>query len=180
MLLKLLCCLAFISKINALSVQKKYNKFRNIDDIIYIVNNVDTVDIHNIDTGKNDNIINKNTENIENISCNGYKLIYTNATIVSHSILYTVNEISNTIISKNRKQSNLTFHGEVKLEYSILPSCSYTCNMLVIENQNTSKFVQNYFDNLYRVGTSLHVYCNTTMCKHNKLLCENPYYKDEL
>jgi hypothetical protein len=77
-------------------------------------------------------------------------------------------------------QNNITFHGLVVLEYKTLPHCSYTCDMLVIENQKSSIFISTYFNKYFKIGGTLHMICNNTACTWGKLVCNANKIRDEL
>lgn len=85
-----------------------------------------------------------------------------------------------TIKTINTIQNNITFHGLVVLEYKTLPYCSYTCDMMVIENQQHSHFITKHFNKYFKIGGTLHMICNNTACTWGKLVCNAIKIRDEL
>jgi hypothetical protein len=143
------------------------------------------------------------------IPCYDVRDYYTSAFIINHSIIYSSNiseanasekvrektnikniqkfnilekekEKEKTIKTINTIQNNITFHGLVVLEYKTLPYCSYTCDMMVIENQQHSHFITKHFNKYFKIGGTLHMICNNTACTWGKLVCNAIKIRDEL
>jgi len=122
------------------------------------------------------------------IPCYDVREYYTSAFIINRSIMYSSN-ITNTnknnihkfnLLEKNKTQNNITFHGLVVLEYKTLPHCSYTCDMLVIENQKSSSFISTHFKKYFQIGSVLHMFCNNTICTWGNVVCNAYKIRDEL
>ena len=128
-----------------------------------------------------------------NVPCYEVQNYYTTGIIINNIIMYSKNITNATNIEEDdefklynyqndsiNNAKNITFHGVVELNYKTLPYCSYNCDMLVIANQKNSEFITIYFSKYFRIGGTLNMLCNNTICTWGHLICEAKSIRDEL
>lgn len=126
-----------------------------------------------------------------NLTCEEKKEYYTTATILNRSVLYTINntktfEATNSpspyqdYLILSSYTPNVTFHGKFILEYHIITSCQYTCTMEIDCDQNTTRFIAEHFDTYLKIGSNLHMMCNSAGCRWGLVHCKTFNHHDEL
>lgn len=126
------------------------------------------------------------------LTCYDSNKYYTTATILNHSIHYTING-TRTIeynqspayqtyltLANNPSNQNISFHGILILEYHILTPCHYICNMEITANEKNAKFISQHFDAYFRIGGMIHMMCDSAGCNVGNLTCNTIDTHDEL
>lgn len=125
-----------------------------------------------------------------NVRCKDNKEYYTTSTILNRNISITINDTKKFDIMDSSFMEyfsdsynylhNFTFNGLVVLEYNIITSCRYTCSMFINGDFTNSRFVVEYINTNFNVGSNLHVMCSSSGCRWANFYCKTFHQHDEL
>lgn len=102
-------------------------------------------------------------------NCNDSNQYYTEGVIVDRETSIT-----------NTTNGTKIYNGEVTVDYKLFGLCLYSCKMDIIKDQKYGRFVLNHIDELYAIGGSLHLFCNSSLCYHTNNRCVTFNIRDEL